>query len=638
MRGSSAGEQLTVVPPLVVIALAAVRDHVLSGNRLVMLSLLPSELAHRLLGALVSRLPREAHSAPASCGSRTLPPPELLRLFYGGKLERLRLAGASDEIVGEVFGGGLHGLKTLQIGASPHLTAYGAGHLAVALSGTLVELTLRQCTSIGAEAVAQLCACKQLHTCRLLECDLALDACGAAPVLTLPRLTELDLGGNPLTAEAAAVLCTVDGERPLRTLRLWGSYADDDAAMAAMSLTCLETLDLSWSRLSADGLQALALGIGGQLRELHIGNAPRLEPGSVEASLAALPSLVHLSLAGLKLSVADLTAVAHAHELTRLDLSGARILEGAGRHAAFHALGHRLRLFELNVEGLGGGGGTEDEEEGDLGGEASTETSTGNERAATLIRVESTTRSVDGVQVMPPPPPAPPRQLRLCASGCSFLQSAMSVRAALGWLTITTEALRTLQVRGCPAFVAALARRQPHGLPALAELDISATDSNNDTLAWVSRCKRLTALDVSSNGQVDDSGAHALLGLRRTLQTLSLRDLPRLTAGALDTLRQMSALRTVTLQGTSIPTHLLQSLPSQARATASAQRAEASLASLLRGSVALSQDAQTDAMTPQAAAEPQRYDAAEMLALRSSAYSQLPPRPLPSLPGILLSE
>eukprot|EP00966_Prymnesium_polylepis_P220114 5092034-Prymnesium_polylepis.1 len=81
-------------------------------------------------------------------------PIEVLRLFYGGTLERLRQSGATDEWADEALGCGLRGLSALQL-TSAKLSEFGIGQLVCGLP-RLRDLSLSGCKGVGAASVALL--------------------------------------------------------------------------------------------------------------------------------------------------------------------------------------------------------------------------------------------------------------------------------------------------------------------------------------------------------------------------------------------------------------------------------------------------------------------------------------------------
>ena len=267
-------------PPLTALALVAVRDCILEGQGPQSLASLPSEYALWLFTELADRLcttsaPRTAHEDPAKTIQPSTPP-ELVYLFYGSRLERARVCGASDDLAASAFGGGLTHLRALELPAA-RITAFGAAHVACSFATQMERVTITSSLQLGVAGVAELCKIRSLQLLRLRECGLALDESSASPLLELPALTELDLGGNPIDAAAALLLCADRSERPLRALSLWGSRFGDDAAVAAMGLGKLRALDVSWTAVSSEGVQAIALGLGEHLTALRIGNTTAIE-------------------------------------------------------------------------------------------------------------------------------------------------------------------------------------------------------------------------------------------------------------------------------------------------------------------------------------------------------------------------
>ena len=271
------------------------------------------------------------------------PPIDLLRLFYGGRLAALTLSHAGDAMASEAFGGGLTGLRELSL-LRPRLSAYGIGHVGCALGSTLVDLSVRGHTSLDPSAVALLCSlCPELRRLRLIECGLALDAHGAAPLLTLRNLTDLDLGGNPLAPSGVLALCSDRSEGQLRCLSFWGSSADDACALGAMRMPALTSLDASWTRLSYEGASCITIGLSERLRELRLAHCNSLRPGECAAAvlppIVAVGHLTTLSVGGLSLDEADVLAICAIASLTALDMSACRLATQLAVQA-FSALRH----------------------------------------------------------------------------------------------------------------------------------------------------------------------------------------------------------------------------------------------------------------------------------------------------------
>jgi hypothetical protein len=208
------------------------------------LSVMPVEMATVVLGFLSKRL----GAGPLSPS----PPIEVLRLFYGSRLERLRQSGATDEWAEEALGVGLRRLVALSLPGA-RLTEYGVGQMVAALP-ELSDLSISRCTGMAAAPVlALLGQLERLERLSLVECALSIDASALAPLLALRHLALLDLGGNLLDSGAVRTLC--EGRegaapQPLRTLRLWGSQVDDAAAVSLMQLPQLDELSLGWTPLT----------------------------------------------------------------------------------------------------------------------------------------------------------------------------------------------------------------------------------------------------------------------------------------------------------------------------------------------------------------------------------------------------
>ena len=672
-------------PALHRLAMHALRAHCLAGRGPPSLAVLPIEATVWLFHELASGLPQWS-----SGSGHVSPPIEMLRLWYGGRLDRLKLIGLSDAAAVEIFGGGFDGISHLTL-HSAGISAVGAGHIGCSFSSSLVELLVDSCKTLGAAGLAQLCSCTSLRLLRLTDCALALDADGAAPLLRLPVLTELDLNGSPLSAAAATLLCSDRSDRPLRALRLSGSYADDEAAYAAMDLPWLQVLDWSWSRLSGAGAQALALGLGGRLTKLELGHVAELEPGTCTALLPSLARLRTLALPGLVLSAADLRAVLSAPSMRVLDLREVHVQGHADALEAFNSVytasaslrvlrldGMRysgetaslpmalppMALPEVNLdfealdrealrhreEAEGGeeaAGAEEAEGEVDYGDVAMAESPDGAAAAAlaattTPAMDAAATAAADGdggtqpMQISSAAAASVPRPALsvLSASDCSFLKDqtllARSIHAQMVVLR-STATLRSLCIRGLSLLMALIVHVRPLGLPSLVDFDAAETASGDELLAWASRCPRLRSLDASGNGDITDAGVASLVALRGSLHTLRLNRLHRLTAHSLEPLLELSALRTVELEYTAISAQQQALLPARQLATEAQLRASAALVSLQ--AAAANREA---AVAAARSADPIRYDEATMLALQASPFASLPTRPLTRLPGVVL--
>ena len=450
----------------------ALFESIVRGGATMPLSLapLPSAAATSLLRRCVSRLP---DSMPVS------PPIEVLRLFYGCHLDALQLHGLTDDVASECFGGGLRSVETLHL-RSARITAFGCGHLWTSLQDHLIGLEVSHCPSLGAAGVAQLCVCKRLRRLRLIECALALGPAGVAPLCALPEISVLDLGGNPIEALAATHLCDAlggdGGERELRELRLYGTYADDTTALALMSITSLRSLDVGWARLTCEGLQAIALGLGSQLMSLDVGHVARLEAGSAAACLGATPHLAHLSLAGLPLSADDLVAALRLPSLTSLDLHASRLEGGtARREDALEHIGRASKLRVLRLDLMAGGA---------LSAVPPIE-AVGSSLEASLLGTgaagEGGTAAATAVK--------PPRLEELRANECFFLRSPEDALRALPWMASSMPSLQRLQMAGCRGLRSVFERLchtdTTPPTPSLVQLDAAATDAGDAFLRRV---------------------------------------------------------------------------------------------------------------------------------------------------------
>ena len=133
----------------------------------------------------------------------------------------------------------------------------------------------------------------------------------------------LDLSGNELSAEAALALAQPGGVG-LSELRVAESDAADDLAMAAMAQTSLEVLGLASTRVTGEGVQLIALGLGSTLLTLDLRSC-KLDAGSISPAIQSLTALKELDLAHCSLSCADVTAAASVPTLTALDLSACHL-------------------------------------------------------------------------------------------------------------------------------------------------------------------------------------------------------------------------------------------------------------------------------------------------------------------------
>ena len=266
----------------------------------------------------------------------------------------------------------LHQLESLTL-LKPICTPYGLGHVACSLGPRLFELNIEGHSTLDATGVSLICShCVRLRKLRLHECRLSLEEHEVAPLLSLNELEELDLGGNPISSNGVLALCLDRSGRPLKSLTLWGSFANDDCAMAAMELTHLSKLDLSWSRLSGQGASCIALGLAERLTELRLANCDLIRPTDCASFLPALAGgtrLGCLSLAGLELDNEDLEALSSLVTLRTLDLHGVRLasrtpwtfeLDGEQitlQHSGFWLLkvaGHLTELIELDISRMRG--------------------------------------------------------------------------------------------------------------------------------------------------------------------------------------------------------------------------------------------------------------------------------------------
>lgn len=613
------------------------------------LARLSSQLSAALLESLVAMLcPSVSTAAQHDSGggdADLLPPIELLRPFYGGNLEAHRQCGADDNWCSEALGGGLGRLASLVL-YDARLTAYGMGHLRCALGGSLVELEVWRCRTLGPAGVAQLAGCPLLRVLRLCDCCALgiASAASAAPLLggALPALEHLDLSGSSLGAEAAREVCADRSGRPLHTFQLQGSLADDDAAMAAMELPFLRSLDLSWTHVGVAGAQAVAMGRGDALRDLRLGHTV-LGAGDVAGIVPAMPHLDAVSLDGLTLAAEDLEALARAPLLARCSLRDVRLSGASGRVlSAAGALAAAPSLRELFLDGA-------------------TDSLPPPSHAVEAVHAAAARAAAS----MPPEAdPAPgqraPRTLSLCRCSAALLtalcpadEGARPLSPPRAWREAAVG-LSTLRLSGCPEALGG-------GFPAvwrlcsgagaagpaggtLRALELAGAGVTDARLHWLpAACPRLTRLDLSDNPAVSAAGLKPLVGLAPTLRVLLLRGCSGVTAHALPLLARLGRLTSLELEGTSIGPQDASSLQPLRRAVASRLAAQEALARFLRG--AARGGSELAAASPRAgggggAAEVPgcavaSFSAEEFHALRKSSWASVPARPLPALPGIV---
>lgn len=616
----------TTTASLQELALAALRAALLKGEGLDSLAPLPTPTAHHLFKILALMLHQGSDTSVA-------PPINLVRLFYGGKLEKLRQVGAVDDWAGEVFGGGLSGLRSLTL-LHPRLTAHGYGHVVCALGECLEELTITESSQPLSEAcVVLLCVgCCVLKRLRLTSCKLALSPDAAATLLSnLPALLELDLSDNPLERSAAHVLCEhASAACPsLSALSLSGSFADDEVCMAAMMLPIsLDRLDLSWSRISGEGASFVVAGLGERLRECRLGNLGNLQAGDASRFLPALARVACLHLGGVSLDDDDCAAIARLPaSLTALNLRDARLV-GAGRLRAFELLLTLTNVAELCLAGMSGGGGSDGDGQADAPLGDSVEHSWLASLTASLTHLD-------------------------CAD-CSFEQACATSLAAC--IRRSRHRLQRAELRRAPHVVAQLVLDPvlPNdddfvSFPCLTLLDVTGALTRASVAPLINlaaaQCPVLHTLHADNNAWITDGCVGGLPrgGLRRSLRVLTLKA-SSCSAHSLPTFRALPDLEVLDLDGSSVSAAQAATLPTMQRKAAATMAADALAEKMRRrqeggghaemgergGARARGESCGEDALTVI------RYSAEKLRALRDSPYSQLPTRPLPSLPGVVL--
>ena len=313
MSSHTRSEGSSEVHSLYAFALRAIGDAVLAGAiaDTGALAVLPAEAAEALLDDLAQQL--ATNDGPS-------PPLELLRLFFGGRIERLAQTGADDDWVDAVVGsGGIRGLRSLVL-RDAKITVHGAAVLGCSLPELeILELdACRALTPAGALLLVE--PLQSLRRLALRDCGLKLltvEQCAA--LRASPLLESIDLSGNELSAEAALALAQPGGAG-LKELRVAESDAADDLAMAAMALTSLEVIGLASTRVTCEGVQLIALGLGSTLLTLDLRSC-KLDAGSISPALPSLTALKEIDLAHCMFSCDDAIAAASVPTLTALDLS-----------------------------------------------------------------------------------------------------------------------------------------------------------------------------------------------------------------------------------------------------------------------------------------------------------------------------
>ena len=475
-----------------------------------------------------------------------------------------------------------------------------------------------------AACLAQICRCTNLRQLRLVECALLAleeDVSSVEPLRSLTNLTALDLGGNQLGADAASAICSIFGERTapnaccLTSLELWGSDADDNTALAIMALTSLKTLNLSWTSITDEGMQAVVLGLGrSHLTALDMSNAAKLEMGSCAACLDGAPLLTSLSLAGLQLDADDLSAALRLPELTSLNLHAARLEGGARRRDALRQVVFAQKLQVLRLDHLKGSAPWS------VGRSPMTPEELNQDIAKLLELPQLEAGRHRGVALV-----------ELRASECVFFKEHASF--AKLWLQLSIVSLQRLEMSGCPplrvVFQQVASMPQRGGWARLERIDAAMTKADDTLPTDLGRLGApLQHIDLSGNPDITEHHLLLMTSLQPTLHTIVLRDMPRLTARSVGIIfedRLFENLRKVDVDGTAIGEADRAKIGANVIAAKAAKRAEAMLARF--------RDATPDETA--AASSVTRYDAATMRSLRASPFAQLPPRPLPVLPGIL---
>ena len=663
------------VAPLRALALRALgQDAILAGAILPSVAPLPTDLAERLLDGIVSHLAPTAESAATA---PPLPPLEVLRLFYGGQLTRLKQTGASDDWASEALGfGGLRGLASLSIHAAARLSPYGLAHIGCALGATLLELSVSGCRALGAAGIAAIGhRCPLLRGLRLVDCDLeGVGADGVSPLLgdSLQLLELLELSGGSLGEEAALAICSDRSGRPLASLRLHGSELGDEAATAAMELSSLERLDVGWCRLGGAGAQALAMGVGERLVELNVSHASEMAAGDVGSFVPALLRLATLCVDGLTLDRADVEAMARAARLGSISMAGCRLREERRREGDWHALDavralarggpprRRLTLDGAMPESLGpdrpphpagrprslvadadGAGGADQADDAEAGAV----------RAAPSFRFPPNLEalSLKGCDALLTGPwwRVVCEATRRADGGARLKCLALSGHDATGGagtasLGTMEEALQEVApLAGLFSLSALFSSRRNSAVgyqiewASLERLELAECGLIDLSLQLIAaNCGALRHLDVSSNRHLTDDGvAHLCSGRYRleALRTLLLSRCPMLTHRCAPHLNCLLGLRRLEVDGTAI------GLTQAHRAEVAALRRADLAKSEARDAIGRIEAAAAREREGTAAAAPlPRYDASEFRALAGSAWSAVPARSLPMIDGVVV--
>ena len=618
---------------------------------------LPSANAQALLEVLSQGL-RDEHAGLA-------PPIEVLRLFYGGSLDRLEQTGATDDWAGEALGYGIRRLHSLALPCA-RLSDFGVGQVVAALPG-LRELTISGCRKLTPASVARLGLLPSLERLEISECGLSLDGAAVTPLLALPQLSALDLGGNELRADGVLALCEPSGGAALRKLRLCGSAVNEECCLALMGRS-LEALDLRMCGVTVESAQCVALAMGGTLLSLALGDA--LLEDAVSTCVPSLSALRSLTLSGATLSRADVAAIAMLPALTELELSSCRLCacacslrrtlsalpslrrlcldlsstDDAQREGCSDASAEGARLASMlagqfSISVAGEPGDEEIETDADADADADADGSgthnlhgahdlhgghgarDGSDASGAEAAFWSDSDRTSGGQLS-----GGARLISLSAAGAGSLLSGIVSWAAPAAGSATelrlggfADAARLLGAAASAAV--SLGEASSPRLVHLRTLDMSGTRSDDSALALLGdACPRLASLDASRNAAITDAGVRCLLPLRGSLTSLNLAHLPALSAHSLPAIAQLGLLRSLALDATGItPDQQEAALGSRARLERT-KLAAAHATETLRAAQRRGADA------PPGEAGVKRYSAAEMTALRGSPFARAPAR------------
>ena len=620
LRSEGSGE----VHSLYAFALRAIGDAVLAGAiaDTGALAVLPSEAAEALLDDLAQQL--ATNDGPS-------PPLELLRLFFGGRIERLAQMGADDDWVDAAVGsGGIRGLRSLVL-RDAKITVHGAAVLGCSLP-ELEVLELDACRTLApAGALLLVEPLQSLRRLALRDCGLKLltvEQCAA--LRASPLLSEIDLSGNELSAEAALALAQPGGAG-LRELRVDESDAADDLAMAAMAQTSLEVIGLASTRVTSEGVQLIALGLGSTLLTLDLRSC-KLDAGSISPALPSLTALKEIDLAHCIFSCDDAIAVASVPTLTALDLSESHLhhsYEDIDPLPFWEALCYhpKLRKLRLTNSGVFNWDAPQWRTISARTQRMGHEDDPFNASLNGPFVVERGSHSLRELYATCPSYPITPEEnvylfehFRRCVM--SRLQTVEFTAHGLVSQLIRSPKLERLAIVQNLNPDDEFGSRDDPGGPGH-----RFVGQDPRTFAtFGSSYPSLTDLDLSMSLN-DDNIAHLVA---MPLRKLRLRNATELTPACLPHLAAIRDLEVCDLTGTSVGRAAQEAaLGHEARATRRRMRATSTL-----GHIRAVQEA---AAAAEAAEQPpRRYDADEMRALRSSPLAAAPPKPMPRVAGFVV--